>query len=164
MLGVDLLILITLGTQIQQFSRLLDAVESCDTHERIVVQAGHSTYESDKMEIHGFIDMDEMEKLVGEARIVVTHGGTGSIVGALKKKKRVIACARLKKYGEHLDDHQLEIVKTFTDNGYILAFTEGDDFSSLLKQAESFEPKAYTSNSEQFIKKLEEKIDSFFKN
>ena len=50
-----------------------------------------------------------------KANIVITHGGTGAIIGAVKKGKKVIAVPRLAKYGEHVDDHQLQLIKKFDD-------------------------------------------------
>ena len=50
-----------------------------------------------------------------KANIVITHGGTGAIIGAVKKGKKVIAVPRLAKYGEHVDDHQLQLIKQFDD-------------------------------------------------
>ena len=113
------MILVTLGTQKQDFTRLLDKIENSNIKDEIVVQAGHTKYKSDKIKIVDFIDYQEMNKLIDKADIIITHGGTGSILMPLKKGKKVIACARLKKYGEHIDDHQEQIVSVFTQEGYI---------------------------------------------
>jgi UDP-N-acetylglucosamine transferase subunit ALG13 len=158
---VDLLILVTLGTQIQPFIRLLDKVEESSLDEEIIVQAGHTPYESSKMDVRSFIDMADMEALIEKARLIITHGGTGSIIGGLKKGKVVIACARLQKHGEHLDDHQLEIVSTLSKNGYILELGEEDLLDEILNMIPSFEPKVFVSNAKQFNIKLKDKIDSY---
>lgn len=158
------MILVTLGTQFERFDRLLKEVQKLNTDEKIIVQAGHTKFESDKMEIIDFIPYEKMNELVDEARVIITHGGTGSIVEPLKKGKIIIGCARLEKYGEHVDNHQTELVSIFADQGYILEFKEGDDMNVLLKKAESFVPKKYTSNTNVFIEKLENKIDSYLSN
>lgn len=155
------MILVTLGTQTQPFTRLLDRIEKSKIEEEIIVQAGHTAYKSSRMDIRGFIDMDEMQSITEKARIIVTHGGTGSIIGGLKKGKIVIACARLQKYGEHLDDHQLEIVNTLSQNGYILELHEHESLDEVLKQVSTFKPKEFISNSTNFNQKLKEKIDSY---
>ena len=77
------MILVTLGTQKQQFTRLLDAIENSNIDDEIIVQAGHTKYESKKMKIFDFISYDKMEELVNKADIIITHGGTGSIVEPL---------------------------------------------------------------------------------
>ena len=154
------MILVTLGTQDQKFYRLLDALENSKTKEKIIVQAGGSSdYQSKRMEIFRFIDYKEMEKYIDEADLIITHGGTGSIVMPLQKGKKVIACARLEKYGEHINDHQKELVSVFAEEGYILEFNDGDDIDEILKKSKSFKPKKYVSNTENFIKNLKSIID-----
>lgn len=155
------MILVTLGTQDQKFYRLLDALENSKVKDKIIVQAGGSSdYQSKKMEIFRFIDYKEMEKYIDEADLIITHGGTGSIVMALQKGKKVIGCARLEKYGEHINDHQKEIISVFAEEGYILEFSDGDDIDDIIKRSKSFKPKKYVSNTDRFIRELKKIIDS----
>jgi len=154
------MILVTLGTQSQKFYRLLDAIENLDTDEEIIVQAGGSAdYKSEKMKIFDFISYDEMEKYIKEARVIITHGGTGSIIMPLQQKKKIIAAPRLEKYGEHVNDHQKEITEVFKTEGYILEFNDGDDLQEIFKRIEKFKPKKYVSNTESFTKELKMEID-----
>lgn len=154
------MILVTLGTQDQKFYRLLDALENSKVMDKIIVQAGGSSdYQSKKMEIFRFIDYKEMEKYIDDADLIITHGGTGSIIMPLQKGKKVIACARLEKYGEHINDHQKELVSVFAEEGYILEFNDGDNIDDLIKKSKSFKPKKYVSNTENFIKNLKSIID-----
>lgn len=154
------MILVTLGTQDQKFYRLLDALENSNIKDKIIVQAGGSSdYQSKKMEIFRFIDYKDMEKYIDDADLIITHGGTGSIIMPLQKGKKVIACARLEKYGEHINDHQKELVSVFAEEGYILEFNDGDDIDELIKKSKSFKPKKYVSNTENFIKNLKSIID-----
>lgn len=156
---MDLLILVTLGTQYQSFSRLLDYIEKSDVKEEIIVQAGHTKYNSSKMKIINFMSYTEMENYIDKARVIITHGGTGSIISPLKKGKKIIACARLSKFNEHVDDHQKEIVEIFADEGYILELKEGDNLNAILKGLKKFTPKLYKSNTETFILQLKNQID-----
>ena len=57
---------------------------------------------------------------VQEADIVVSHGASGSIMKALNAGKKVIAVTRLEKYGEHINDHQIQNNEAFSMNGYVL--------------------------------------------
>lgn len=154
------MILVTLGTQKQKFYRLLEAVDNLKTDEEIIVQAGGSSdYKSDKMKIFDFISYDEMGKYIDEADLIITHGGTGSIIMPLQKGKKVIAAPRLEKYGEHINDHQKEIVNVFSDEKHILAFNDGDDLQKVYEKSKKFKPIPYKSNTKNFIKKLEEEIE-----
>lgn len=157
---MDILILITLGTQKQSFTRLLDYIENSNIKDEIIVQAGHTKYKSKKMNIIDFLSFDEMEKLIDKADIIITHGGTGSIIGPLKKGKKVIVCSRLKKYGEHIDDHQQELVEIFKDEGYILELNENNDLDLLLKNIKKFKPKSYQSNTNKFKENLVKEISN----
>lgn len=154
------MILVTLGTQDQKFYRLLDYIEMSHINDRIVVQAGGSNdYKSKKMAIFKFIDYDEMNKLIDEADVIITHGGTGSILTPLKKGKKVIACARLEKYQEHINDHQKEIVTLFKNEGYILELNEENKLDDLMKEMKKFKVKKYVSNTDNFITGLKKLID-----
>lgn len=154
------MILVTLGTQKQPFTRLLDNIEKSNIKDEIIVQAGHTKYESKKMKIFSFIDYDTMAKYVEKADIIITHGGTGSVVEPLKKGKKVIAVARLSKYKEHVDDHQTELVSIFANEGYILEAKDGDNINEIVDKVNSFIPKKYVSNTNTFIQKLKKEIES----
>ena len=104
------MIFVTLGTQDKTFERLLKAIDKAidkgEIKEKVIVQAGNTKYESKNMEIFDLISPDEFQKLVDTCDILITHGGVGSILSAVKQGKTVIAAARLKKYNEHVNDHQ----------------------------------------------------------
>lgn len=153
------MILVTLGTQKQQFTRLLDMIENSKIKDEIIVQAGHTKYDSKKMKIFDFIDYEEMSKLVDKSDIIITHGGTGSIVGPLKKRKKIIAMPRLSKYGEHVDDHQVQIVEMFSEVGYILKLDENDDLDKAIKEIKKKKMVNFVSNTENFIKNIKEEIE-----
>lgn len=154
------MILVTLGTQKQQFTRVLDYIENSNITDKVIVQAGHTKYSSSKMEIFEFIDYDKMSEYVDKADLIITHGGTGSIVGPLKKGKKVIGCARDKKYGEHVDNHQYELVNIFYDEGYILKIDEQTSLDEVYANLDKFTPKEYKSNTQNFISKLKEEIEN----
>ena len=117
---MDNKIFITLGSQKFQFNRLLKAVdELCEKGtvdaEDVFAQIGYSDYLPKNFSYKKFLDRDEFSNEMEKANIVITHGGTGAIIGAVKKGKKVIAVPRLAKYGEHVDDHQLQLIKQFDD-------------------------------------------------
>lgn len=151
--------LVTLGTQHQEFTRLLDYIENSNLKGEIIVQAGYTKYESKRMKIFDFISYDEMEMYIDKCDLVITHAGTGSIVMPLKKGKKVIACARLSKFGEHVDDHQVELVDVFYSEGYILKVDEDTSLNEVLKNIKNFKPKKFVSNTKKFIENLEQEIN-----
>lgn len=162
--GMDLLmIFVTLGTQDKTFERLLiaidKAIEKGEITDRVVVQAGNTKYESKNMEIFDLISPDEFNKLVDECDLLITHGGTGSILSAVKKGKKVIAAARLKKYKEHVNDHQKQIIKEFEKEGYLVELKDFNQVGKTIKKAQKFKPKKFKSNTENMINLLENIIE-----
>lgn len=157
------MILVTLGTQNNSFERLLKEVERCIENgcikDSVIVQAGNTHYSSEKMKIYDFVDTSKMEEFFKEANFVITHGGVGSIIGALKENKKVIAIPRKKEYREHVNNHQEQIVNNFNESGYIIGVKDVSELQKAIKKIPSFEPKKYRSNTENFIKLIEEYID-----
>ena len=160
------MILVTLGTQDKQFYRLLDIIEKeiekGTIKEEVIVQAGYSlNYKSKNMKIFDLLPMEEFNRLIKECDLLITHGGVGSIIEGLKNNKKVIAMARLKKYGEHTNDHQLQIINNFSKEGYILNLDENQDLKGILDKIEGFRTKKYKSNTNKFIKIVEKKINKY---
>jgi len=158
------MIYITLGTQDKSFERLLKAVQkeidNGTIKEKVVVQAGYTKFESNEMELFDLVPLKQFEEYMNDCDLLITHGGVGSIIDGLKHNKKVIAVPRLKKYGEHTNDHQLQIVERFSEAGYILPYYENDDFNDIMKKIKKFKPKKYVSNTEHFIKLVKEKIEN----
>lgn len=138
------MIFITLGTQKQSFKRLLDEIESCKIldNEEIVAQIGYTKFISQKIKTIDFLETEEFNKYIQNSEFVITHGGVGSIFDALLKDKKVIAMPRLKKYNEHIDDHQIEICEKLASLGYIINYNpdkyEGEENITDLEQEVNF--------------------------
>ena len=117
------MILVMLGTQKNSFHRLLEQIQKCIDkkliNEKVVVQAGSTKFQSEDMEIFDLIENTKLNKLIKEADFIITHGGVGSIVTCLKEGKKIIAVPRYHEYGEHVNDHQLQIIQTFDGQGFI---------------------------------------------
>lgn len=158
------MILVTLGTQDKSFKRLLDAIQreidKGNIKDKVIVQAGKTKYESNDMEIFDLIPTNKFSELVKKCDILITHGGVGCITTGLKEHKKIIGVARLKKYGEHTNDHQLQILENFSESGYILYLENLDELSEILEKAKTFKPKEYTSNTNNMINLLEKYIDN----
>lgn len=157
------MIFVTLGTQDKSFSRLLKAIdkeiEKGNIKDKVVVQAGLTKYKSKNMEIFDLIPADKFDQYIEKSDLVITHGGAGSILTALKKNKKVIAAARLSKYREHTNDHQKQIVKEFSQEGYILELRDFSKLSKLIEKSKSFKPKKFKSNTTNFINLIEDYIE-----
>lgn len=158
------MILVTLGTQDKPFNRLLEAIDKQiklgNIKDKVVVQAGLTKYESKDMEIIDFIPIEKFDDLIKSCDILITHGGVGSIITGLKNHKKVIAAARLSKYKEHYNDHQLQIIENFSREGYILSLDNFDDLDKVLKKLKNFKPKEYISNTQNMLQLVKDYIDN----
>ena len=157
------MIFITLGSQKFQFNRLLKAVdelvEQGKITEKIFAQTGYSNYEPKNYEFKQFLSRDEFAKVLSETDIVVTHGGTGAIVGAIKAEKKVIAVPRLERYGEHVDDHQKQIVAEFKKSNLICGIDECNELVEAIKYVNNCSFNHYESNTQRIINSIDKFVD-----
>lgn len=159
-----LMIFVTLGTNDKQFTRLLDvidkAIQDGIIKDKVVVQSGFTKYHSDNMEIFESLDREKFAEFMNTADLIITHGGVGTIMTALKEKKKVLAAARLSKYHEHVNDHQTQILEAFDKDGYIIYMKDLNDLSKYLEQAKTFAPKSFESNQDNFVSFVSNWIDN----
>ncbi|MBR1884196.1 MAG: glycosyltransferase family 28 [Clostridia bacterium] len=158
------MIFVMLGTQKQQFTRLLDILENSNIlqNEEIIVQAGHTKYNSKFMKINTFFDTQTMKKYMIDSDFVITHGGVGSIIDALNLGKKVLAVPRLKKFAEHINDHQIEICQKLYEEGYIEYLLDGEDLVGKLQKLKENNYKKY-ERDKKYLEILEKDIKEFLK-
>jgi UDP-N-acetylglucosamine transferase subunit ALG13 len=114
------LIYVTVGTHTVQFDRLVRAAEvyARTSSEEVVVQRGTSTLKTTSARSFAFCDSAEMDLLIRAARVVVCHGAD-TILDVLRAGKPVLAVPRQRRYGEHLNDHQLDFARALAERGLI---------------------------------------------
>lgn len=153
------MIFITLGSQKFQFDRLLkavdDLVEQGVIAEEVFAQFGYSDYVPKHYPSKQFLDRDEFAQWQEKADMVITHGGTGAIIGAVKKGKKVIAVPRLAKYGEHVDDHQIQIIEQFKEQNLICGLQDCDELEAAVGYVREHEFCAYRSNTVRIIQSID---------
>jgi UDP-N-acetylglucosamine transferase subunit ALG13 len=144
------MVLVTVGTQKQEFDRLFDIIRNSKElkKENLVIQRGYTKCNNSKrIKAFDFISLEKMEEYISEADLIISHGGVGTIFSAIKKGKKVIAIPRLAKYGEHINDHQIEICEALEKEGYILYYKDGiDNLDDLIKKVRKTEFEKYDSN------------------
>lgn len=135
------MIFVCVGSRPYQFNRLFEELDRLVGTGRVrgevFAQIGASTYEPRNFAFEHFMDPDAFRARMAEADIVISHGASGSIMGALNAGKKVIAVARLAKYGEHINDHQVGINETLAAEGLVLAVREMDELGDAIEEMES---------------------------
>jgi UDP-N-acetylglucosamine transferase subunit ALG13 len=93
------------------FQRLVDAlaVYARASGESVWVQHGPCDLRS-PLEGAPFLPHDEMLARMRQARAIVTHAGCGTLLDAISLGHKPVVVPRLKRYGEHVNDHQLELL------------------------------------------------------
>lgn len=137
------MILVTVGMHTDGFSRLVKEMErfATQTDEEVVMQIGATPHRPRAARWFAFTTQEEMEALCEQARVIVSHAGAGSILTALRHSKPLIVVPRLQKYGESIDDHQLELAEALSQAGVLLVAYETGELSARLEAAESFTPR-----------------------
>ncbi len=147
------------------FDRLIEAVEQARAEglvpERIIAQTGiggRRPVVGEADEVHETIPFSRVEAILRESDLVVCHGGTGSLITALREGCRVIAVPRVFERGEHYDNHQREITDAFRQRGLISVVDEETDFATALAEARARRPVRATTDQSAMIAFLSEKL------
>ena len=119
------MIFVTLGSQKFQFDRLLKEIDRLiktgRITEEVFAQTGYSTYHPKYFLYKNFLNREEFKKCIEKSSFVITHGGTGAIISSLKIGKKVIAVPRRVEFGEHVDNHQLQLLAQFDELNLVSA-------------------------------------------
>ena len=158
------MVLVMLGTQNNDFSRLLKEIDNLIDKNvikgEVVVQAGYTKYESENMKIFDLIPKDKLLSLQQKADLIITHGGVGSIISSIEKGKKVIVVPRKHEYQEHVNNHQEEIVTMYNEKGYIIGIDDVTELEDAIKRAKNFKPKEYKPNNQKMLKIIENFIEN----
>lgn len=156
------MILVTVGSQKFQFNRLLKEIdrliEKKIIDEDVFAQIGVSDYVPKYYKYVDFMTQDEFNQKMEQADVIITHAGTGVIVNAVKKGKKVIGVPRLATYGEHVDDHQIQLIKEFTELGFIEPAYTTENIEAAFMNAKTNKYNKYISNTENIINSIKDFI------
>ena len=149
------MIFLVLGTQKFQLNRLLREVDILIENglimQEVVAQIGNSDYIPLNYKYYHFLDKELFNDYINKANVIVSHSGIGTIITSLQAGKPVIVFPRLKKYGEHIDDHQLDIAKAFEKKKYVLCCHEHDSLINILDKCNDFPFATYVSGRDNII-------------
>ena len=158
------MIFITVGTHEQPFNRLIEEVDRLKKEgiitDEVFIQTGFSTYEPQYCDWKNIISYPEMEDYMNRADIIITHGGPATFMGAIAKGKKPIVVPRQEKFGEHVNDHQLDFayqVKDRYDN--IEVVEDIKTLQQFLKQDLSIS-ESTTSNNKKFNEQLRQEVEN----
>ena len=131
------MIFVTVGTHEQQFNRLIKKIDQLkkDGHVKddVFIQTGFSDYIPESCDWKKFLSYEEMIQKIKDAKMVITHGGPSSFILPLQYGKTPIVVPRMKKYDEHVNDHQVEFCRKYNSlNNNIIVVVNVDELNSEL--------------------------------
>ena len=150
------LIFVTVGTHNKPFDRLIQAADhlAAESKERVIVQTGTSALPLMFAEGLAFFNKEEMDSYLELARIVVSHGGAGTILTVLKKEKPLVIVPRLKQFGEVSDDHQVELAEALHNKGLATLLEEQSYTNLRIAIARVTKPKCLSGGQEGLAESL----------
>ena len=158
------MIFLTVGT-LFPFDRLVEAVDNAVAKgfikENVFAQIGKTDFEPKNLEYVEALDKDMFEQKVTKADYLISHAGIGSITTALERNKPLLVMPRMKRFKEHVNDHQVSTARKFEQLGHVLVVYSVDELPSKIKQLRTFHPKSRASQAHlvaeriaQFLKEL----------
>ena len=152
------MIFVTVGSQKFQFNRLLKEIdkliEEKVINEEVIAQIGVSDYVPKNYKYYDFLTREQFTKYMKKCDLVITHAGTGAIITALKNDKKVIAIPRLKKFQEHVDDHQIQLINEFKELDFIEPVYEIEKLEEAIEKVKNKKYNKYVSNTDNIINDL----------
>lgn len=144
------MILVTVGSHTQGFRRLVEEMDKIapELGEPVLMQTGFTRYTPRNTKYFKFVDEASMDKLLSEASIVVAHGGAASLMKALFLGKPTVAVPRLRKFREHIDDHQLELAQALAEKGKVIVVEDIADLKNAVEKARRLTPSPVTPKKE----------------
>jgi UDP-N-acetylglucosamine transferase subunit ALG13 len=161
------LIFVTVGTQRFQFNRLFEEldvlIENGVLKERVIAQIGFTDYVPSNFTAEKMISPEKVNNLIKESSLIITHAGTSSIISSLKKEKKVIVVPRQKKFGEHVDDHQMEITKLFEIKEAIESVYEIKELGEKIQIIKNKTYKRFGFDNRQLLNSIDEYLEGLKK-
>ena len=164
------MIFVTVGTHEQPFNRLIRYIDKRKEkgliREEVIIQTGYSTYEPRYCRFSKLFPYSEMCRFVKEARIVITHGGPSSFIMPLQEGKIPIVVPRQKRYGEHVNNHQLEFCRAIEErSGNIIVVEEVRELKRAILRYDKIVaemPSSIKSHNDIFNEEFEKVINELF--
>ena len=158
------MVFVTVGTHEQQFDRLVRAADELAAkwcaYEHVVIQTGYSQYEPKHCEWARFYPYQMMHELVERASAVVTHGGPSSFMEVRAMGKVPVVVPRVSRYGEHVNDHQVEFVRAIAQRqGGIVPVYDVADLETAIGRVQSVNSTPYAGHTAEFCEEFARLVD-----
>lgn len=137
------MVFVTVGNATQGFQRLLAAVDEAAGkglfgEEPVFMQIGNNpNFRASNCQQEAFVDVQRFESLLRNASLVISHGGAGTLIKLLQTGRVPIVMPRRCEFSEHVDDHQVELVKALASEGRVIPVYEAEDLAEAVANGKS---------------------------
>jgi len=170
------MIFVTLGSTDRQFNRLAKEIDRLigegEIKERVIMQVGYSDYIPKNMRhvtkplstpgnewFRYTPDQNTFLNLMKRANTIVTHAGSGNTSIVLRLRKKMVVVPRRKRFGEHYNDHQLDLAKGLEMVGLAVSVYNIKDLGGAIKKAKRMRMNFdYIRNDDVWLKKFLRKV------
>ena len=124
------MILVTVGTEKFPFDRLMVWIEELikeghiNSQEEVIIQYGSCTYIPQEGKTYSLLPEADFNQLLSEANLIIAHCGEGTIDTLATKNTPFILVPRSHEFGEHVDDHQVELAQALEQQGLSVAYSK----------------------------------------
>lgn len=165
------MIFVTVGTHEQPFDRLIKQIDILKSNnkinQKVIIQRGFSNYLPKYCESYKMLSYEEMKKFIHQANIVITHGGPATFIEVLQSHKIPIVVPRMKKFNEHINNHQVEFVElVYKKMNNIIPVYDINELQNVIINYDKLVDKMNPSeqwNNEYFNKSIEEIAENLVK-
>ncbi len=164
------MIFVTVGTHEQGMNRLFKELDRLkENHlvrDDIFAQIGYSSYIPQYFEYKQMIGYQQMDYYIKKAKIVITHGGPGSIFHPLQYGKIPIVVPRNPKFNEHVDDHQILFTNRLEKENRVLAVYDISNLKNTINNYDDMITKCInrSNDNSNFIKNFNNLICKLMEN
>ena len=154
------MIYVTVGTMFLDFPRLIRKMDALapGLDEPVVIQTGMGHSIPEHCEHFTFKSRDEVRALQREARLIVCHAGIGAVMDALHAGRPFLVVPRLQRFGEHMDNHQLDLAEAVHRRGWGRRILDIDELDRALADPPTA-PTGYRPAREPLIQAIREHIE-----
>lgn len=160
------MIFVTTGSRKFQFNRLIQKIDELKAQglikDEVFAQIAETTYIPQSIGYTKYLSPEEFKRYQENAKIIITHAGTGALISALKQGKQVISVPRLAKYREHSDDHQLQVSEVLRQEGYLREVLDVNDLEQTIKACMIQPIRKKFEQPSNIVPVIEHKIDGWF--
>lgn len=153
---------VPLGTQKFPFGRIIKALNELVEEGRynkneIVMQS--ALYPIKPVFTHFFlISNEDFNRYMLEAEVIVTHSGVNSIISCMELRKPLVICPRIHEYGEHVDNHQMEIAQLMHDKYDVITCINMEELPKLIEKAKGHKYRQWVSHREELLNAIQDLI------